>query len=247
MSDPADAVFHEIRDYRVYKSVVDQLTFAIRTGTYAPGDRLPSIEDLSVRMKVSKPVVGEAVKALSVAGVVVAQRGSRGGLRVVSNNVPTTMMGLTAGGGERDLTAVLEARRTIEVGLAVLCGERASDEELDHMQDAIDLLRQQPESARLERVHYDHLFHYCIGRYSRSELLAYYQHQILEQLAIELEDYFLYEENPREVERLHDDTLQALRTRDSDEIRAALDRHLAPLEAAVGSSHADIPEAERWH
>ena len=48
--------------------------------------------------------------------------------------------------------------------------------------ESIYKLEEHAGDAHHIRLHYDHLFHYAMARAARSDLLAYYQHQILKQL-----------------------------------------------------------------
>src|SRR4051794_24812375 len=84
--------FHAITNSRAHEEVIEQIAFAILSGAYAPGEKLPNMEQLSRAMGVSKPVVGEELKVLTKAKVVRAQRGSSGGLSVLTDNVPDSIM-----------------------------------------------------------------------------------------------------------------------------------------------------------
>lgn len=232
-------VFHKVQGHRAQHDVIDQITFAIRAGVFAPGDRLPSLDELSSRLGVSRSVVVEAVRSLSAAGVIATQRGHRGGLTVVTSNIPVALLGLS-GNKLHKLPDILEARRAVELRLALLCARRATADDYDVMETSVRRLTESRDCDRLLRRHWDHLFHYQMARAAKSEMLAYMQHQILERLTVVLETYFTYDEDPREVEALHRETLDCLLTGDPDLIAAAVDRHLAPLERLVepGSSGA---------
>ena len=223
--------FHRVSDARVHEGVVDQITFAIRAGIYKPGDRLPSIENLAQTMGVSKPTIGEAIKVLATSGVLEARRGATGGVHVISDNVPVTLLRMGAGWREAALMELVEARRPIETQIALLAGVRATDEDFATMRAAVaELARNRPESGRPRWRQADHLFHYAMGRAARSELLAYYQHQILERLAILLDRYYQDEEDPDLNLDMHRETLAAIESRDPDRIREVMDRHLRNLE-----------------
>lgn len=238
--------FHPISASRAHEEVVDQVTFAIRSGCYRPGDRLPHIEELAQAMNVSKPTVGEAMKLLREHGVVETQRGATGGLTVVTDVIPVSALGMAA--ERRNLTPqeLVEARRPIELSLVMLAAQRGTSADFDQLDAAVDQL----ESIKLHRgpdvaerwTHYDHLFHYLVGRASRSEALAYYQHAILEQLAIEVSEYFDELEDPELVIELHRETAIVLRNRALDQIESVVDRHLKPLETYVA---ANFPEEQR--
>lgn len=58
-----------------WKALADEIAAKITSGEYAPGDRLPKIEDLVNAGKGSKSTVHAAYKALEADGLVVASRG----------------------------------------------------------------------------------------------------------------------------------------------------------------------------
>lgn len=227
--------FHPIINSRAHEEVVEQITFAILSGAYAPGERLPNIEQLSRAMGVSKPVIGEALKILTQAKVVRAQRGSSGGLTVLTNNVPESVMALTAPLRHLSLSEIVEARHPIELQLALLAAKRATEEDFEALQVCIDRLREHRKSDLALRIRFDHLFHYTIGRTARSGALALYQHQILEQLFVRMRDYFASNEDVDKVIALHERTLKAIRSRKPARIAAAIAEHLQPLQEAVAA------------
>ncbi len=239
-------IFRPMHDPRMHARVVDQITFAVRSGAYRVGDRLPSVEQMAHDMQVSKPTVGEAIRVLSDFGVVKTRRGVHGGVTVVSDNIPTTLLMLTKGPAQTPLWELLEARRAVEMEIARLAAARAVPADIDAMQDSIDRLLGQPAGADWTvRLHFDHFFHYAMGRAARSDLLAYYQHQILEGITVVVQDYFARVEDQRVVADLHRRTLDAIRggaTADVDEI---MDEHLAYLEGVVGGPVEDRIDSQR--
>ena len=233
--------FYPITNARAHEAVVEQITFAIRAGAFVPGERLPQIEALSNMMRVSKPVIGEALKVLSKAGVLKVQRGINGGLTVLTAEIPSRVMALTAPSIHVDVREIIEARRSVETTLAVLAGERATDSDFAMLEGCIERLRTHRGADLAQRIRYDHLFHYNIGRAAGSRTLALFQHQILEQLFLRMRRYFREIESIEAVIALHEDTLQALRTRDRATILAAIDRHLSPLEE-IATARPDLGE-----
>ncbi|MGH2358818.1 MAG: FadR/GntR family transcriptional regulator, partial [Candidatus Limnocylindria bacterium] len=116
-----------------------------------------------------------------------------------------------------------------------LCAERATPQEFEGLELSVRKLIEHRDADHLERRHWDHLFHYQMARAARSEVLAYMQHQILERLSVVMHEYFDQDEDPRQVEELHRETLDMLATRDPSLIERAIDRHLAPLELLVAA------------
>jgi GntR family transcriptional regulator, transcriptional repressor for pyruvate dehydrogenase complex len=232
------SVFRPMHDARMHERVVDQVTFAIRSGVYRVGDRLPSVEQMAQHMQVSKPTVGEAVRVLSEFGVVKSRRGVHGGVTVVSDNIPTTLLLLTKGPAQSSLRELLEARRPVEMEIARLAAERAVPEDIEAMQDSIDRLLNATGATWTERLHVDHFFHYAMGRAARSDLLAYYQHQILEGITVVGKDYFAHVEDPAVVAELHRRTLDAITGGTIADVDRVMDEHLAYLEGALATEAA---------
>lgn len=228
--------FHKILGSRNHEEVVDQITLAIRAGKYVVGDFLPTIEDMATEMGVSKPTVGEALNVLATKGVVAKKRGSKGGVTVLTTIIPEEVLGLAA--SARDLTPkeLVEARRPVEQRLCLLAAERGTPEDFDLLDGAVaELIRARDTAQEQPEVwaYCDNLFHYLLARTARSEGLAHYQHEIMEQLSKKLSDYFLSMENPETVIELHRETSDAIKSRDELRILAAVDRHLRPLELYV--------------
>ncbi|WP_265301019.1 FadR/GntR family transcriptional regulator [Verminephrobacter eiseniae] len=228
--------FHPIANARAHEDVVEQIIFSILSGAYSADDRLPSVEQLAQAMNVSKPVIGEALKVLIKAKIVRVQRGRSGGLFVLTNNVPDSVLALTAQLRHVSLSEIIEARHPVELQLALLAAERATQADFAALRSCIDQLRGHRHSDLSIRIRYDHMFHYTLGRIARSSALALFQHQILEQIFLRMPDYFLYEENPDTVITLHEGTLAAIRSRSPEKIRAAIAEHMSALENVVTSS-----------
>jgi GntR family transcriptional regulator, transcriptional repressor for pyruvate dehydrogenase complex len=225
--------FHPIANSRAHQEVVEQITYAVLSGAYHPGDRLPNIEELARLMGVSKPVVGEALKVLAEASVVRALRGVHGGVVVETNEVPGSVMAMAGPLCHLDLSEIVEARRPIELQIALKAAERATEAEFAAMQESIERLRAHRTSKLALRIRFDHQFHYLMGRAARSSALALYQHQILEHLFVRMRPYFSEIEDVDSVVDLHEDTLRAIRTGNTAKIARSIDLHLRPLEEAV--------------
>jgi GntR family transcriptional repressor for pyruvate dehydrogenase complex len=222
--------FQPITDPRVHERVVDQITFAIRSGAYGVGERLPSVGQMARAMGVSKPTVGAAIRVLARRGVVESRRGVNGGVTVVDDNIPITLLQLADGHSEPSLRELLEARRPVEMQIARLAAQRADSSDIEAMEDSIAKLVANAGGDGESRLHFDHFFHYAMGRAARSELLAYYQHQILQGITVLMHDYFVMQENPKTVVDLHRRTLEAIKGGSLDEVDRVMDEHLAYLE-----------------
>ncbi len=223
--------FFPISGLRAFEEVVDQIVFAVRAGAFKPGDRLPLVEQLAETMQVSKPTIGEAVKALSRAGVLVAQRGASGGLTLVSDNIPDSLMMRRAPGWrESSVKELVEARRPIEMQIVMLAAERATEEDFAALRQAIEKLKDLGHVGSARRTQLENQFRYGLGRAARSEMLTFYQHQISEQLSLHLRDYLAQSVEVGAAVQLHQRTLEALIRRDKIMLERVTDEYLNVIE-----------------
>ncbi len=237
--------FHPISNSKASQEVIDQITYAIRSGVFKPGDWLPQIEELARDMCVSRVTIGEALKILNNAGVLKSRRGLHGGTTVESAELFDLLSQHRPSRISASPSELVEARRAVELRIAELAAERATDEHFDAMELTIQQLRERSAESYVVRVHYDHLFHYAMGRAAQSPLLARYQHEVLEQLFRMMKDFFAEFESVADVAQLHQDTLTALRSRDVARVRTVMDRHLSYLESAVRESSYAIKQTSR--
>jgi DNA-binding FadR family transcriptional regulator len=143
------------------EKVVAHLGADIRGGRLAPGSRLPTEQELTSTLGVSRTVVREAVAALRADGLVVTRRGS--GAYVASNPTASPFR-LPA----RDLdkletsVEVMELRLSVEVEAAALAAERATRRQIADIRSAwraIDQALKRDDSA----VAQDKAFHHTIA------------------------------------------------------------------------------------
>jgi DNA-binding FadR family transcriptional regulator len=104
--------------------VVQRVLDLVRAGQLRPGDRLPPERDLAQRLVVSRPTLREALRALSILGVLEIRHG--GGIHVSTLELADLLspldlfMALDAG----NMAALFEARIEFEPLLAALAAER---------------------------------------------------------------------------------------------------------------------------
>ncbi len=236
--------FRPVVPSRAHEHVADQIVFMIRSGQLVPGDRLPTIEELAEITEVSKPVVGEAVRLLRQHDVLATKRGVQGGVTVVSNDIPPELLRLMSDWREATLTELVEARRPIELELALLAGSRGTTDDFERMSASLQRLREAYTTGEEgEFLRYDHLFHYQIGLAAHSEKLAFFQHRILNEIAAVLFEYCLFHDDFDLVIDTHESMLDAIAQRDPDAITAAVDAHWRTSSGAFASIEGLLDES----
>jgi GntR family transcriptional repressor for pyruvate dehydrogenase complex len=69
--------FNQVKKVVLYEQVAKQMKAAILGGSYQPGDRLPTERELSITFGVGRPTIREALKTLSVRGLIEINREHR--------------------------------------------------------------------------------------------------------------------------------------------------------------------------
>ena len=231
----ADAPFQPIRGPKASAEVVDQITAAISSGRFLPGSRLPNIDALARTMEVSRPTVGDALRMLAEAGVIETRRGNSGGVKVTSSLIPSRLLGVARPRVAHTLSALVEARRAVEMELAALACRRATDDDFLEMERSIGMLKRSVGNPR-EWVQANNLFHYAVGRAARSPLLAAFQHEVIREMTVLLDGWNAeYYAGADRVIGMHESTLAALRSRDLARVSEAMADHLHDAETVAPS------------
>lgn len=155
--------FGSVTTETLSRRITREIVASIIQGHYKPGDLLPTEEELRGQLGVSRPVVREAIKAVTALGMIRSRQGR--GTEVLPYDswnefAPEVLE------ARRELQTVdeflvhlLELRRIIEVEAAALAAERASPEDVARMQDhltAMDEVGEDMEAfARIDVAFHD--------------------------------------------------------------------------------------------
>src|ERR687883_565612 len=137
------AVFEPVQTATTFEETVDRL------GILAPGSRLPSERELAEQLAISRSTLRQAITALVESGHLTSVRGRSGGTFVVPE--PPLAEG-AAGPLPDDWRQVLDLRFAIETGIVALAAERADDEPLEIMRDAVGRMEAAPEFDEYRRA-----------------------------------------------------------------------------------------------
>lgn len=100
----------------------------IKSGNLKAGDRLPTEQQMGIAFGISRPPLREALKALTLMGVLTSRQGGR---YTVTDLSPSRLAGpfnVMLSLGEYDVGAHFEARTVVELQLVRMCTERATTE-----------------------------------------------------------------------------------------------------------------------
>lgn len=157
------------REPRLSDKVADMMLETILSKRLDVGDPLPSERELGEQFGVSRTVVREAVRALVAKGVIEVRSGS--GLRVAAVNATAVSesMSLYLRGGRLDFEKVQEVRALLEVHLAGLAAERASEDDIASLRQIHTRMHDEASDVEAAARH-DLEFHRLIARATHNEL-----------------------------------------------------------------------------
>lgn len=218
---------------RLADHVVEQLQELVLTEGLEPGDRLPSERDLADRLGTSRSIISQALRTLSLMGLVEVRPGSGAYVARNPENMFVASMHLLVRSSQEPLQSVAEVRFLLESGAASRVHEVAGQEEITDIEQAF---------ARLEAatgstsgwVAADHLFHAAVVRAGGNAYLeALYEAVHTSMVSVlygrwverEISPTWLVGTNRFKQLDLHRPIVEAVRVRDSEQLGLALSNH----------------------
>ena len=226
--------FKAIKQRRLYQDIVGQIQEFIREGILKPGDRLPPERDLAERLQVSRSSLREAIRALELKGLVVSRAGA--GTFVSTESLDTLIAIIASSLTEaRDIqNDIFEVRHLLEPQIAALSAERATPEDMRHMEEAIGA--QEGQIARGETgVDGDTSFHFAMAQGAQNWALVKVIHTVEEILGQSRDLALQTPGRPQRSLASHRHILDMIQMRDVDGARKAMEHHISEIEPAPTS------------
>jgi DNA-binding FadR family transcriptional regulator len=221
-----------VESSRLYRQIAEQLRGLIVGGEFGAGTRLPAERDLAKQLGVSRPSVREALIALEVEGWVEVRTGS--GIYVQQGPQRNGHAAARNGHGpdgsaEWGPLQVMQARQVVETEIAALAARHARKSHIAAMAGALARMREEA-AAGIEPRAGDEAFHNAIADACGNEVLSdtvrSYWGARNGPLFTRLGDYF---DNPASWSAAlveHAAVLEAIRARDAQGARDAMQQHL---------------------
>src|SRR5580704_8500817 len=122
-------------------SAFDQLISYVVNGDWKAGDRIPPERELCQQLGIARTSLREALKAMELVGMLDSRVGDGTFVCPRSEFLARPLLWAFTGTDHEELRDILEARNMMERDMAGLAAERASDEEIRHIGEAIEMMR----------------------------------------------------------------------------------------------------------
>ncbi|PZF56174.1 GntR family transcriptional regulator [Curtobacterium sp. MCBD17_034] len=212
--------------------VAHQLVQLLTAGDLAPGSRLPSERILAERIGVGRSAVREALAALEILGIVQIRPGSgtylQGG---TSDLLPTTLSwGLMLASNRTQ--ELLEIRSSLERTAATLAAVRATDAELDRLEEYLDRQGRHLDDAEAF-IDADVRFHVHIARIAGNEVLADLLQSLRSLLRVWVDRGVRTVAGAEAAYEEHRRVFEAMRSRDAAGTERAMGTHMDTASARI--------------
>lgn len=153
------------------EAVAQRLLGLLNDGLVKPGDRLPPERELAVRLGVGRTTLREALKLLTLSGLLDARRGSGTFVRDDYSSFVANQMRWPALLRAQDVDQIFEVREALEVKAASLAAQRVTQEDIERI--AVYRELESIDERDTERAtDIDLAFHLAIADASHNPLLS---------------------------------------------------------------------------
>jgi len=156
-------LFKGVRNERIYEKIVDQLRFLIQEGRIQPGDRLPGERELAETLGCSRTSLREAFRVLESEGLIISKPGGGRFVQHVDQSMVLAYRFNTIDMIEKSAVLYfLEAREALEPRIAELAVKRATNEQIETMENVLSNLEERLKHPE-EKVAGDSSFHLTLA------------------------------------------------------------------------------------
>ncbi len=214
-----------IRKSSISDDIVQQIISLISNGDLKAGQRLPSERDLCVKFAASRSSLREALRCLSIMGVLSARPGEGTSVAMDGSKFMETVLHWRMSTEQHDIEDLMEVRVALEGVTAASAARNAHGADLKKLQDLVARMEESVGDAKRFAA-LDLEFHLSLARASNNKLIldlvAVIRGQLERGVAKVLQ---LPQAMPLSVKE-HKAILQAVMKNESEQARAAMQAHL---------------------
>lgn len=224
--------FTPIKTRRLYEEIVEQIKKLITDGRLKPGDKLLAERELAEQFQVSRASVREAIRTLEILGAIDIRPGEGTFVRGNESDDIIRPLAMFLAVERNSLLDMFEMRRIFETATASLAAERATEEELEHIEAMLEKMRERLNVLDPEKgEEFDAAFHYAVAEATHNSLLTKLFKTVSEEFAKanSVARRQLYHDNIQNAQRIidqHSEILEAIRSRSPKIAGEAMLAHL---------------------
>lgn len=218
-------VLEPVERTTVTEEVIKRLIELVNNGTVRPGERLPSERELMEQLGVGRSSVREALRTLTLAGLLETRPGSGTYVTCDISNFIAEQVDWSVLLGKHELLELYEVRSPLEIQAAALASERGSPDDIERLERAIHQLEFRGEELA-SQVEADLAFHTTIAEAANNKVLLRLVSSLRALLSGTIRLSTAATETRMSTVEEHRAILLAIKARDAEEARRAMARHM---------------------
>jgi len=224
--------FGTVQKESLSDQIAERIKQMIREDKLRPGDKLPPERELAATMGVGRPVLREALRALSLMNIIEIHQGAGTFVTELETTKLLEHLEFVFSIDDSSILDLFETRKVIESGIAELAAQRISDAEIAILESALEEAVQVKEDPAAF-LNADHEFHLWIVSIADNPILLRFMESIYQLgLASRTRTGHLDGVIPQSVDDLQQ-IFAALRDRDPLAARKAMWQHLENVESRL--------------
>ena len=160
--------FKEITPVRLYESAIEQIMDLVKRSELKPGDKLPPERELAEKLSISRGSLREAFRVLESRGLIKSKPGGGRYIREIRKNGHNSRENIILSLEKSSILELLEAREIFEVKIAVIAAQRATPEDMELIEEALNKVKEEEELKGDKKTESDTEFHLAIARASHN-------------------------------------------------------------------------------
>jgi len=160
--------FKEITPVRLYESVIEQIMNLIKNNKLKPGDKLPPERELAEKLSISRGTLMEAFRVLESRGLIKSKPGGGRYIREIRKNGHNNTENIILSLEKSSILELLEAREMFEVKIAKIAAQRATPEDIELIEEALNKINEEEVLKHGKEMESDTEFHLAIASASHN-------------------------------------------------------------------------------
>ena len=217
-------MLNPVKNIKVYEVIMEEIKDIVKKGELKSGEKLPSERELADKLEVSRTSVREALKALTMLGLIESKHGEGNFIKSNFENSllePLSIVFLLIGSKNED---IIELRRIIEPEAAGLAAKNITESELRDLKEIMKELNNSLDAEICAQL--DKKFHYKIAQASGNHLISTIMFSISSLIEKYIDSSRIHNINKKLVKLQHEEIYKALESRDSKKASEYVKKHL---------------------
>jgi len=225
--------FREITPVRLYESVIEQIMNLIKNNELKPGDKLPPERELAEKLSISRGSLREAFRVLESKGLIKSKPGGGRSIREIRKNGHNSTENIISSLEKSSILELLEAREMFEVKIVELAARRATAEDIELIEKALNKVSEKKRPESDEKIQSDTEFHLAVASASHNFVFVNIIKLYLDLLKETRKKTWQIPRRREEQEEEHRVIFQAIKEHNSKKAGEALMEHLKNIRKVI--------------